>query len=184
MLQDTSQIEVTAPVTSWEQPGSGLRERLAHVRQLTGQQPPGPAATGPLPVVPGVPSEVMAILYRMLASGRTSAAAVGLRLGVSKTTAHGYLAAMRQYGIAEVTGSGRSSGWQLTQRPQMPEPMREPPGQYGTAAQYATLEDLAQAVHDGLVDADEDARTILEQVRRIAGRKRLSAVPDTPGDGQ
>jgi hypothetical protein len=122
----------------------------------------------------------MAILYPMLVSGRTSAAAVGLRLGVSKTTAHGYLAAMRQYGIAEVTGSGRSSGWQLTQRPPMPEP----PGRYATTARYATLEDLAQAVHDGLVDADEDARTVLEQVRRIAGRKRLSAVPDTPGDGQ
>jgi len=184
VLQDTSQIEVTAPVTSWEQPGSGLRERLAHVRQLNDRRPPGPASTGPLPVVPGVPPEVMAVLHPILASGRTSAAAVGLRLGVSKTTAHGYLAAMRQYGIAEVTGSGRSSGWQLTQRPQMPEPMREPPGQYATTAQYATLEDLAQAVHDGLVDADKDARTVLEQVRWIAGRKRLSAVPDPPGDGQ
>jgi len=184
VLQDASQIEVTAPVISREQSGSGLRERLAHVRQLNDHRPPGPASTGPLPVVPGVPPEVMAVLRPILASGRTSAAAVGLRLGVSKTTAHGYLAAMRQYGIAEVTGSGRSSGWQLTQRPKMPEPMREPPGQYATTAQYATLEDLAQAVHDGLVDADEDARTVLDQVRRIAGRKRLSAVPDPPGDGQ
>jgi hypothetical protein len=54
---------------------------------------------------------------------------------------------------------------------------------YIAASQYSTLEDLAQAVHDGLVDADDDARGVLEQVRRIAARKRLSVVPDPPGDG-
>jgi len=39
-------------------------------------------------------------------------------------------------------------------------------------------------VHDGLVDADDEARGVLEEVRRIAGRKRLSVVPDPAGDGE
>ena len=129
-------------------------------------------------MVPGVPPEAMLVLYPLLASGRTSAAAVGLRLGVSKTTAYEYLAAMREYGFAEVAGGGRSSGWQLSERPEVPEDVRE------LAGQYTTLEDLAQAVHDGLVDADDEARSVLEEVRRIAGRKRLSVVPDAPGNGE
>jgi hypothetical protein len=126
----------------------------------------------------------MAALYPLLASGHTSAAAVGLRLGVSKTTAHGYLAAMREYGFAELAGGGRSSGWQLRDRPEVPEQMQGPLRQYIAASQYTSLEDLAQAVHDGLVDADDDARSVLEEVRRIAGRRRLSAVPDPPGNGE
>jgi hypothetical protein len=171
-----------APAAPREQPGSGLRERLAHVREVN-EGRPLPARPGPLPVVPGVPPEVMAVLYPLLASGRTSAAAVGLQLGVSKTTAYEYLAAMREYGFAEVAGGGRSSGWQLPGQPQVPEAMQEPLRQYIAASQYATIEDLAQAVHDGLVEADDDARGVLEEVRRIAGRKRLSVVPDPPGDG-
>jgi hypothetical protein len=126
----------------------------------------------------------MTVLYPLLASGRTSAAAVGLRLGVSKTTAHGYLAAMRDYGFAEVAGGGRSSGWQLPAQPGVPEQMQDRVDQYTAASQYTTLEDLAQAVHNGLVDADDGARHVLEEVRRITGRKRLSVVTDPPGDGE
>jgi hypothetical protein len=66
----------------------------------------------------------MAALYPLLASGRTSAAEAGLALGVSKTVAYEYLAAMRTYGYAEVTGGGRSSGWQLPERPEVPEDKR------------------------------------------------------------
>jgi hypothetical protein len=183
VLQDAGPVEASPPAAPQEQAPSGLRERLANVRALNQRRPPGPAGTGPVPAVPGVPPEVMAVLYPMLASGRSSAAAAGLRLGVSKTTAHGYLAAMRQHGFAEVTGSGRSSGWQLSARPEVPEQMHQPVRQY-TAAQYTTLEDLAQAVHDGLVDADEDARNVLAEVRRIAGRRRLSVVPGRSDDGQ
>jgi hypothetical protein len=62
--------------------------------------------------------------------------------------------------------------------------MKEPLRQYNAASQYTTLADLAQAVHDGLVDADDEAWNVLEEVRRIAGRKRLSVVPDPPGDGE
>jgi transposase len=126
----------------------------------------------------------MAVLYPLLASGRTSAAVAGLRLGVSKTTAYEYLAAMRDYGFAEVAGGGRSSGWQLPERPEIPEHMRERLRQYITASKYTTLVELAQAVHDGEVDADDDARAALEEVRRIAAKKRLSVVPDPPDDGE
>jgi hypothetical protein len=181
VLEGAGEITEAAPAAPREQPGSGLRERLAHVRELNEGRP---LPAGALPVAPGVPPEVMAVLYPLLASGRTSATAVGLRLGVSKTTAHGYLAAMRDYGFAEVAGAGRSSGWQLTARPEVPEQMREPLRQYATASQYTTLEDLAQAVHDGLVETDDETRSVLEEVRRIAGRKRLSLVPDPPGNGE
>ena len=185
VLESAGETTKAAPAAPREQPGNALRDRLAHVGELN-EGRPLPAATplGALPVVPGVPPEVMTVLYLLLASGRTSATAVGLRLGVSKTTAHGYLAAMRDYGFAEVAGGGRSSGWQLTARPEVPEQMREPLRQYATASQYTTLEDLAQAVHDGLVETDDETRDVLEEVRRIAGRKRLSLVPDSPGNGE
>ncbi len=183
VLEGAGEIAAPAPAQE-EAPGSSaLRERLAHARELN-EVRPLPAARGALPVVPGVPPEIMTVLYPLLASGRTSAAAVGLRLGVSKTTAYEYLAAMREYGFAEVAGGGRSSGWQLPERPEVPEQMHEPLRQYVTASQYTTLEDLAHAVHDGLVDADEDARDVLAEVRRIADRRRLSVVPDPAGDGQ
>ena len=91
---------------------------------------------------------------------------------------------MRKYGFAEVAGGGRSSGWQLPGRPEVPDEMKEPLRQYKAASQYTTLQDLAQAVHDGLVDVDDEARSVLEEVRRIAGRKRLSVVPDPPDDGE
>jgi hypothetical protein len=91
---------------------------------------------------------------------------------------------MREYGFAEVAGGGRSSGWQLSGRPEVPGEMREPLRQYIAASRYTTLEDLAQAVHDGLVEADDDSRGVLEEVRRIAGRKRLSVVPGPPGNGE
>jgi hypothetical protein len=180
-----------APDAPREQPGSALRERLAHVRELNEDRPlpirPGApsVAPGALPVVPGVPPEAMAVLHPLLASGRTSATAAGVRLGVSKTVAYEYLAAMREFGYAEVTGGGRSSGWQLVEHPEMPEDKRELVDQYVTASQYTTLEDLAQAVRDGRVAADDDARVVLEKVRRIAARKLLTVVPDPPpGDGE
>ena len=135
-------------------------------------------------MIPGVPPEIMAVLYPLLASGRTSAAAAGLALGVSKTVAYEYLAAMREYGFAEVTGGGRSSGWRLPDRPQVPDDKRELVDNYVAVSRYATLEDLAEAVHDGQVDADDDARAVLDQVRRIAARKRLTVVPDAPGDAE
>jgi hypothetical protein len=161
---------------------SEMRGRLARAQALNESR--SPARTGALPVIPGVPPQVMAVLYPLLASGRTSAAAAGLRLGVSKTTAYEYLAAMRDYGYAELAGGGRSSGWQLPEQPEVPEHMQERLRQYITVSKYTTLVELAQAVHDGEVDADDDARAVLEEVRRIAAKKRFSVVPDPPGDGE
>lgn len=109
-----------------------------------------------------------------------------MALGVSKTVAYEYLAAMRTYGYAEVTGGGRSSGWQLPERPEVPEDKQAEVDRHiaarETISRYETLEDLAQAAHDDLVDVDEDLAQVLEEVRRIAGRKRLSVVPSPPGD--
>jgi hypothetical protein len=186
VLKGAGEITEAASAVPRERPGSALRDRLAHVRELnqTRPLPAGPPLSGALPVVPGVPPEVLAKMLPVLASGRTSAAALGLRLGVSKTTAYEYLAAMREYGFAEVAGGGRSSGWQLRERPEVPEAKREPLRHYVAASQYTTLEDLAQAVHDGLVDADDEARDVLEEVRRIAGKKRLAVVPDPAADGE
>jgi hypothetical protein len=65
-----------APDAPREQPGSALRERLAHVRELNEGHPlPSGAgapsvAPGALPVVPGVPPEAMAVLVRLLAPPR------------------------------------------------------------------------------------------------------------------
>jgi hypothetical protein len=129
------------------------------------------------PVIPGVPPRGVAILIPLLASGRTSAAAAGLALGVSKTVAYEYLSAMREYGYVEVSGGGRSAGWQLPERPEVPEGKREQVENYTALRRYATLEDLAQAVHDGQVDTDDDARTLLDKVRRIYARKRLTVLP-------
>jgi hypothetical protein len=183
VLDGPGEIIAPTPAAPQERPGSDLRERLAHVREQN-EGRPAAAGIGALPVVPGVPPGIMAVLYPLLASGRTSAAEAGLRLGVSKTTAYDYLNAMREYGYAEVVGSGRSSGFQLPERPEVPEDKRELVDNYIALSHYTTLEDLAEAVHDGLVDADDDARSVLEQVRRIAGRKRLSVVPDPPDDGE
>ena len=104
---------------------SEMRARLAAARERNETAPgstPGsaPVRAGALPIIPGVPPQVMAVLYPLLASGRASAAAAGLRLGVSKTTAYEYLAAMRDYGYAELAGGGRSSGWQLPEQPEVP----------------------------------------------------------------
>ena len=101
-------------------------------------------------MVPGVPPAVVAVVLPMLASGRTSASAVGLALGISKTGAFRHLSAMRDYGVAEQAGTGRGAGWRLATR------------QEDTGPQYTTIEDLARAVHEGLVEADDEQRTVLE----------------------
>ena len=60
-------------------------------------------------------------------------------------------------------------------------PRRGPPGpaRPGPAPEdpparpaYVTVEALADAVHDGLVDVDDDTRAVLEQARQIRDRQR------------
>jgi hypothetical protein len=134
--------------------------------QAQNQDHPHPAARGPLPVVPGVPPEDMAVLLRLLAAPEgTTAALAGLALGKSKSLAHEYLTALRDRNIAKLTGGGRGSRFRLIQQETAPRPQA-----------YTTIEDLADAVHDGLVEADDDARQVLEEVRRIARRPHLTVV--------
>jgi hypothetical protein len=161
VLAGAGEVTAPTPAAPEEQPGNALRERLAHARELN-EGRPLPARTGPLPVVPGVPPAVVAIVIPMLASGRTSASAVGLALGISKTAAFRHLSAMRDYGLAEQAGAGRGAGWRLAAQ------------QMDTGPQYTTIEDLAQAVHDGLVEADDEQRAVLEQALEIASRPRLT----------
>jgi predicted ArsR family transcriptional regulator len=111
-----------------------------------------------------VAPDVVAGLVRVLARGPLSAAAAGMALGISKSAAHRHLAALNDAGVVEkACGAGRSAGWQLA-------------GQHPAPPQYTTLEDLAEAVHDGLVDADDEQRAVLEQVWQMGRRPRLTLV--------
>ena len=170
---------------------TGMRGRLA---SITSRHPaPAPADSrplpgkGPLPAVPGVPQKVMAVLYPLLASGRTISrrgrpgpgrvedrrvqlprrdADVRVRRGHRKRPVLRLAAPRTARSARRQAGRGRSA--------------HRGPGDHQPST--TTLEDLAQAAHDGLVDVDEDTRDVLEEVRRIAGRKRLSVVPSPPDD--
>ena len=76
-------------------------------------------------------------------------------------------------GHRQDTGGGRSTRWHradtATPGPARPDLAPEdPPG----PAAYVTVEALADAVHDGLVDVDDDTRAVLEQARQIRDRQR------------
>jgi hypothetical protein len=166
-----------APETSpRERPGSALRERLAKVQALNEDRPPpaGAPPGGAPPVVSGVPPEIAAGLVRVLAGGALPASAAGQALGMSKSAAHRYLSALREAGVVETTGAGRAIKWRLV-------------GAAPAAAQpqpYTTIEALAQAVHDGLVDATDEQREVLEQAWQIAQRPRLTLLQGGGSGGQ
>jgi hypothetical protein len=109
----------------------------------------------------------MGVLLRLLESPEgTTAALAGVALGKSKSLAHEYLTALRDHNIAKLTGGGRGSRFRRC----WPEPAAEP-------QKYTTLEALAELVHDGVVQADDEQREILEQVWQVAHRPRLTLVP-------
>jgi DNA-binding transcriptional ArsR family regulator len=172
VLKGAGEVTAPAPAAPREQAGSALRERLAHVRELNDSRPVR-GGTGTLPVVTGVPPEVVAGVVRVLARGPLSAAAAGLALGMSKSAAHRHLAALHQAGVVEkARGGGRSAGWQLA-------------GQDAAPAAYTTIAQLAEAVHDGLVpDVSDEQREVLEQVWQIARRPRLTLLQGSGGRGQ
>lgn len=152
------------------QGSSALRDRLARARARNDERASGtvPAAAreapapdpAHYPAVPGVPPDAVARLMAMLSDGRVSAAAAGLAIGVSKTVAYEYLSAMRKYGIADLDRRGRGSGWRLT--------TAAPPDDDEDPAEYVTVHALARAVHDGLIDVDDDTRQVLEQAWALA----------------
>ena len=173
VLEGAGEVTAPAPAAPREQPGSALRERLAHARELN-EGRPLPAVPRALPVVPGVPPEVAADLVRVLASSRLSSSAAGQALGMSKSAAHRYLAALRDAGVVEMAGIGKSVKWQVAGRAAVGA---EP-------AEYMTIEALAQAMHEGLVDANEEQRAVLEQAWQIARRPQLSLVPPLPDNDE
>jgi DNA-binding transcriptional ArsR family regulator len=176
VLKGVGEIPGTAPAAPGRQIAGGLRERLAKVQELNGERPlaEGPLPGGTLPLLPGVPPEIVAGLVRVLASGALPASAAGLALGMSKSAAHRYLAALREAGVVETTGTGRAIKWRLVRA-----------GPAAAQAQpYTTIEALAQAVHDGLVDATDEQREVLEQTWQIARRPRLTVLQGGGGSGQ
>ena len=168
---------------------SEMRARLAAARERN-EAAPGSAPVRHRPV-PGVPPEAMTVLMRLLAVPEgTTASASGIAIGKSKTVAYEYLTALKDRGIAELTGAGPNSRYRLAAEPAH-EPQQEP-GQAEKSPRYLTIQALAEAVHAGLADADEATREVLEKVWEIEhrpARPHLTVVPPLPdqaseGDAQ
>jgi len=156
---------------------AGLRAKLASITQTATQPPPaGPTAAQPpaARIPPGIPPQIGQTLLALLeAPEGTTASAAGLAIGKSKTVALEYLSLLRDRGIAITAGGGRSTRWHragtATPGPARPGPAPEDPP---PPAAYVTVEALADAVHDGLVDVDDDTRAVLEQALQIRDRQR------------
>jgi hypothetical protein len=106
-----------------------------------------------------------------------------MAIGKSKTVAYEYLTALKDQGIAELTGSGPNSRYRLAATPPL-EPRQEPE-QAGKSPRYLTIQALAEAVHAGLADADETTREVLQKVWEIEhrpARPHLTVVPQLPED--
>jgi hypothetical protein len=131
-----------------------------------------------------IPAAAGHVLLGLLASPEgTTASAAGIAIGKSKWVAYEYLAALKEHGIAELTGAGRGSRYRLAGRPACgPQPEAEPE-QPARPAGYLTIQALAEVVHAGLADADEATREVLEKVWEIEhrpARLRLTVVPPLP----
>jgi predicted ArsR family transcriptional regulator len=128
-----------------------------------------------VPIPLEIPQPIGQTLLALLAApGGTTAEAAGAAIGKSKETARKYLKLLRDAGIARLNGAGPAARWYRTV-PRTP----------GPAAEYTTLAELAEAVHNGQADAGDDLRAVLEQVRQITERQHtrahLSLVPP-PGE--
>jgi hypothetical protein len=161
---------------------SEMRARLAAAKALSERMPP--AATSPARLPAAIPPAAGPVLLGLLASPEgTTASAAGMAIGKSKTVAYEYLTALKDQGIAELTGSGPNSRYRLAARP-VHEPRQEPE-QAGESPRYLTIQALAEAVHAGLADADEATREVLEKVWEIEhrpARPHLTVVPPLPED--
>jgi hypothetical protein len=162
-----------------------MRGRLASITQTATQPaPPAPAAPVTLPIPLDIPQADGQTLLRILARpDGVTAKEAGDALGKSKSRAGDYLRILDSRGIAVRTGSSRASRYRLARQPAgepRPEPAPAPPDG------YVTIEALADAVHDGLIDVDDDTRAVLEQTRQIrdraARRPHLTVVPDPESD--
>ena len=175
--------EVTAPAPA--APREQARERspgAAGPRPGAERGPPAPRGPRPgaLPVVPGVPPEIaVPVLVRVLGSADAALhrlGAAGLALGMSKSAAHAYLAALREAGIAEMTGGGRCLTVPARSRPDL-RPSRSP-------GRTPPSRPSPRPSHDGLVDADDEQREVLEQAWQLAQPPRLTVLQGGGGGGQ
>ena len=133
-----------------------------------------------------VPPAAGQVLLGLLASPEgTTASAAGIAIGKSKWVAYEYLTALKDQGIAELTGAGRGSRFRLAGHPAYePRPETEPE-QPARPAEYLTIQALAEVVHAGLADADEATREVLEKVWEIEhrpARPHLTVVPPLPDE--
>jgi hypothetical protein len=176
---DIDAQETTTTAASGGGPAAtGLRAKLASAAQKAAQAVsprPAAAAAPAVPIPLEIPQPIGQTLLALLAApGGTTAEAAGAAIGKSKETARKYLKLLRDAGIARLNGAGPAARWYRTV-PRTP----------GPAAEYTTLAELAEAVHNGQADAGDDLRAVLEQVRQITERQHtrahLSLVPP-PGE--
>ena len=149
VLEGAAEAAAPAPAAPRDQPGSALRERLAHVRELN-EGRPLPARTGRPPGAPGGPRRAC----RSRGSGCSGcsprgAPGLGGRAGpghveVGRPPSTCPRCATTGWRRRPGAGAGPDGGWHR------PEP--RPPAGAGTAP-YTTIASLAQAVHDGRVAA-------------------------------
>ncbi len=157
-----------------------------HAKPAAAPPPPGAqAAPRPRPpaIVPGVPPKDAKVLLELLAApGGTSSGEAAQALGKHRDTAGNYLKALCQAGRATRTGAGRGSRF----FGQVFEPAATPGRPSAAAAPgsqpYLTLETLAEAVLNDLVDADDEQRAVLGEVHNLIRRQRLTLVKDAGGD--
>jgi hypothetical protein len=167
----------------------GMRARLARAVGLLDASPaqpkPRPAIPQSSPSLPpatiqGVPPQSAKVVLRLLSAPEgTTAASAAQELRKSKSTAHEYLTAACQQRIAERTGGGRGSRYRLAGA-QAPEPRTE--AATPEPRPYLTIEQLAQVVVDGLVEATPEQRQVLEQAHDMIRRQRITIVRDSDGD--
>jgi hypothetical protein len=123
----------------------------------------------------------MPVLLRLLAAPEgTTAVAAAAALGKSKQSALNYLTALRDRGVATQVGAGRGHRWHVVRA--APGTPRKPAPAGPQPRPYLTLENLAEFVLKGLVDADDEQRAILEQAHDMIRRKRLTLVKDEGDD--
>jgi len=185
LVLDGGESAAEAPASTQAQEIGGMRARLASIlgrAHADGQdedQAPEPVTPVPAVRLPlTIPRAIGDTLLALLAAGGASSSQAAAAAGISKSTAHEYLSALRDAGVAELTAPrGRSSRFILA-RTREPEP---PPA--GRPDGYVTLHDLAEAVRDGRAgDVDDDARAVLAKVLQAGPRPRLTVVPEPESD--
>ena len=168
---------------------SEMRARLAAARAASERTPPAVSRSGQVSATrlpAAIPPAAGQVLLGLLASPEgTTASAAGIAIGKSKWVAYEYLTALKDEGIAELTGAGRGSRFRLAGHAAYEPRLEAEPEQPARPAEYLTIQALAEVVHAGLADADEATREVLEKVWEIEhrpARPHLTVVPPLPDE--